>query len=628
MLREGMFLADRYEIIEQIGTGGMADVYKAKCHKLNRYVAIKVMKSEFSQDKTFVSKFWAEAQSAAGLVNPNVVNVYDVGVENGIYYIVMELVEGITLKKYIEKRGKLPYKEAVSIAIQVANGMDAAHQHNIVHRDIKPQNIIISKEGKVKVTDFGIAKVASSATINTSASMGSVHYISPEQARGGYSDERSDIYSLGITIFEMLTGTVPFDGDSAVAVAVQHIQDSIPAPSQLVEGIPVSVDKIVLKCTQKKTDRRYQSASELIADLKKSLVMPDEDFVNLGSVYDGAMAKPYDTDSETKDEPDDDDDELLTEGAKLDADNESDDELLDSDSDDDDIDDERNDKLELVMKCIGIGIAVIILMITIFVVIKLVGNGKSTAKNNRVSVEETTASLSNNKNSSDMVEVPNVVGMTKEDAIKALNKLGLGYKAVTQSSDTVAEDCVISQGNVGGSKVEKNSQIVLTISSGKENKEVSVPNVKGRSEQEARELIEAANLVASVDYEYSDTVDAGNVIKYSPSGSVSEGSTVTISVSRGKKVTNVTVPNVLGMSESLASQTLDSANLKVTVKYETSSKAEYGTVTSQTPYSAGDSVPSGTTITIYVSHYQQSSTTQQTTKATEMTTTAANKTGN
>ena len=628
MLREGMFLADRYEIIEQIGTGGMADVYKAKCHKLNRYVAIKVMKSEFSQDKTFVSKFWAEAQSAAGLVNPNVVNVYDVGVENGIYYIVMELVEGITLKKYIEKRGKLPYKEAVSIAIQVANGMDAAHQHNIVHRDIKPQNIIISKEGKVKVTDFGIAKVASSATINTSASMGSVHYISPEQARGGYSDERSDIYSLGITIFEMLTGTVPFDGDSAVAVAVQHIQDSIPAPSQLVEGIPVSVDKIVLKCTQKKTDRRYQSASELIADLKKSLVMPDEDFVNLGSVYDGAMAKPYDTDSETKDEPDDDDDELLTEGAKLDADNESDDELLDSDSDDDDIDDERNDKLELVMKCIGIGIAVIILMITIFVVIKLVGNGKSTAKNNRASVEETTASLSNNKNSSDMVEVPNVVGMTKEDAIKALNKLGLGYKAVTQSSDTVAEDCVISQGNVGGSKVEKNSQIVLTISSGKENKEVSVPNVKGRSEQEARGLIEAANLVASVDYEYSDTVDAGNVIKYSPSGSVSEGSTVTISVSRGKKVTNVTVPNVLGMSESLASQTLDSANLKVTVKYETSSKAEYGTVTSQTPYSAGDSVPSGTTITIYVSHYQQSSTTQQTTKATEMTTTAANKTGN
>lgn len=609
MLREGMFLADRYEIIEQIGTGGMADVYKAKCHKLNRYVAIKVMKSEFSQDKTFVSKFWAEAQSAAGLVNPNVVNVYDVGVENGIYYIVMELVEGITLKKYIEKRGRLPYKEAVSIAIQVANGMDAAHKHNIVHRDIKPQNIIISKEGKVKVTDFGIAKVASSATINTSASMGSVHYISPEQARGGYSDERSDIYSLGITLFEMLTGTVPFDGDSAVSVAVQHIQDSIPLPSQLVEGVPVSVDKIVLKCTQKKTDRRYQSAAELIVDLKKSLVMPDEDFVRMGSAYDSVLKK-------NEEEYNPDDDELLTESAghDLDDDNDdTDDELLENDSDkDEDIDDERNDKLELVMKCIGIGIAVIILMITIFVVIKLVGNGKNTAKNNKTSVEATTVNTANN-NSSDMVEVPAVVGMTKEDAIKALNKLGLGYKAVTQSSDTVAEDCVISQGNVGGSKVEKNSQIVLTISTGKENKEVTVPNVKGKSEQEAKEAIEAANLVASVDYQYSDSVEAGNVIKYSPSGSVAEGSTVTIHVSRGKKVTNVSVPNVLGMSESLASQTLDSANLKVTVKYETSSKAEYGTVTSQTPYSAGDSVPSGTTITIYVSHYQQ--TAQQTTTA-------------
>lgn len=609
MLREGMFLADRYEIIEQIGTGGMADVYKAKCHKLNRYVAIKVMKSEFSQDKTFVSKFWAEAQSAAGLVNPNVVNVYDVGVENGIYYIVMELVEGITLKKYIEKRGRLPYKEAVSIAIQVANGMDAAHKHNIVHRDIKPQNIIISKEGKVKVTDFGIAKVASSATINTSASMGSVHYISPEQARGGYSDERSDIYSLGITLFEMLTGTVPFDGDSAVSVAVQHIQDSIPLPSQLVEGVPVSVDKIVLKCTQKKTDRRYQSAAELIVDLKKSLVMPDEDFVRMGSAYDSVLKKD-------EEEYNPDDDELLTESAghDLDDDNDdTDDELLENDSDkDEDIDDERNDKLELVMKCIGIGIAVIILMITIFVVIKLVGNGKNTAKNNKNSVEATTVNTANN-NSSDMVEVPKVVGMTKEDAIKALNKLGLGYKAVTQSSDTVAEDCVISQGNVGGSKVEKNSQIVLTISTGKENKEVTVPNVKGKSEQEAKEAIEAANLVAFVDYQYSDSVEAGNVIKYSPSGSVAEGSTVTIHVSRGKKVTNVSVPNVLGMSESLASQTLDSANLKVTVKYETSSKAEYGTVTSQTPYSAGDSVPSGTTITIYVSHYQQ--TAQQTTTA-------------
>ena len=424
MLREGMFLADRYEIIEQIGTGGMADVYKAKCHKLNRYVAIKVMKSEFSHDKTFVSKFWAEAQSAAGLTNPNVVNVYDVGVENGIYYIVMELVEGVTLKKYIEKRGKLPYKEAVSIAIQVANGMDAAHKHNIVHRDIKPQNIIISKEGKVKVTDFGIAKVASTATINTSASMGSVHYISPEQARGGYSDERSDIYSLGITLFEMLTGTVPFDGDTAVSVAVQHIQDTIPAPSQLVEGIPVSVDKIVLKCTQKKTDRRYQSAYDLIVDLKKSLVMPEDDFVKLAPMYDTSVNDNYaqtDSDDEDIDEQEE-DDGLLGEDTFADIDDN-----IDEEEDDNDIDDESNDKLELIMKCIGIGIAVIILIITIFVVVKLIGSGKSSSNNNSQASNQVTTAVSGNSKASDMVTVPNVVGMTKDDAISAI-KLVLAIK--------------------------------------------------------------------------------------------------------------------------------------------------------------------------------------------------------
>lgn len=605
MLREGMFLADRYEIIEQIGTGGMADVYKAKCHKLNRYVAIKVMKSEFSQDKTFVSKFWAEAQSAAGLTNPNVVNVYDVGVENGIYYIVMELVEGVTLKKYIEKRGKLPYKEAVSIAIQVANGMDAAHKHNIVHRDIKPQNIIISKEGKVKVTDFGIAKVASTATINTSASMGSVHYISPEQARGGYSDERSDIYSLGITLFEMLTGTVPFDGDTAVSVAVQHIQDTIPAPSQLVEGIPVSVDKIVLKCTQKKTDRRYQSAYDLIVDLKKSLVMPEDDFVKLAPMYDTSVNDNYaqtDSDDEDIDEQEE-DDGLLGEDTFADIDDN-----IDEEEDDNDIDDESNDKLELIMKCIGIGIAVIILIITIFVVVKLIGSGKSSSNNNSQASNQVTTAVSGNSKASDMVTVPYVVGMTKDDAISALNKVGLGYKAVTQSSDTVAENSVINQGNVGGSKVEKNSQIVLTISSGREIKNVTVPNVKGKTEEEAKELIENVNLVVSVDYVYSSTVEAGKVVKYSPSGTVTEGTTVTIEVSRGKQVTKATVPNVIGMTESLANQSIEAAGLKVSVKYETSSKAAYGTVTSQTPYSGGDTVESGTTITIYVSHYTSSTT--------------------
>ena len=264
MIKIGMMIADRYEILEKIGTGGMSDVYKARCHKLNRYVAMKVLKQEFSENANFVSKFWTEAQAAAGLMHPNIVNVYDVGEESGIYYIVMELVEGITLKKYIEKKARLSYKEAVSIAIQVSMGIEAAHNNHIIHRDIKPQNIIISRDGKVKVTDFGIAKAATSNTI-TSNVMGSVHYTSPEQARGGYSDEKSDIYSLGITIFEMLTGRVPFNGDTTVAIAIRHIQEELPSPQEYVAEIPDSVAAIVMKCCQKSPDRRYQNMGELIA---------------------------------------------------------------------------------------------------------------------------------------------------------------------------------------------------------------------------------------------------------------------------------------------------------------------------------------------------------------------------
>ena len=283
MIKIGMMIGDRYEILEKIGTGGMSDVYKAKCHKLNRYVAIKVLKQEFSENANFVSKFRIEAQAAAGLMHPNIVNVYDVGEENGIYYIVMELVEGITLKKYIEKKARLSYKEAVSIAIQVSMGIEAAHNNHIIHRDIKPQNIIISKDGKVKVTDFGIAKAATSNTI-TSNVMGSVHYTSPEQARGGYSDEKSDIYSLGITMYEMVTGKVPFDGDTTVAIAIKHLQEEIVPPSIYTPELPHSLEQIILKCTQKSVGRRYEKMEDVIADLKHSLIDPQGNFVTLSSV--------------------------------------------------------------------------------------------------------------------------------------------------------------------------------------------------------------------------------------------------------------------------------------------------------------------------------------------------------
>ena len=237
MLASGTTLAGRYEIVGRIGAGGMSNVYKAKDQKLNRYVALKVLKPEFSTDATFVKKFRVEAQSAAGLSHPNIVNVYDVGEENGIYYIVMELVQGITLKHYIERKGKLDIREVLNISVQIASGMGAAHANRIIHRDIKPQNVIMSRDGKVKVTDFGIAKAADSTTVTTNAA-GSVHYISPEQARGGYSDEKSDIYSLGITMYEMVTGQVPYDGENNVAVALQHIQGNMTPPSQINPDIP------------------------------------------------------------------------------------------------------------------------------------------------------------------------------------------------------------------------------------------------------------------------------------------------------------------------------------------------------------------------------------------------------
>ena len=515
-------------------------------------------------------------------------------------YMIMELVEGITLKKYIEKRGKIPFKEAVSIAIQVANGLDAAHKHNIVHRDIKPQNIIISKEGKVKVTDFGIAKV------NSSSTMGSVHYISPEQARGGYSDARSDIYSLGITIFEMLTGTVPFDGDSTVAVAVQHIQDEIPAPSTVVADIPLSIDRIVIKCTQKKPDRRYQTAAELITDLKKALVMPDEDFVKMAPAYAAAgvaATASSDTEEVNAGENDDalsDDDIFLEDDENEDSDNE-----LQEDDEDVDIDDEDNDKLDLIMKIIGIGIAVIILIVTIFVIVKLVGSTKS-HKNENTETLSTTEETVSTANAKDTVTVPKVEGMTKDDAVKALNDVGLGYKQVVQSSKTVAKDTVISQGTKAGAKVAKNTQIILTISGGEEVVNTTVPSVTGESESDAREKLESAGFKVLVDYDYSSTVDAGKVIKASPSGSVAQGTTVTITVSRGKQIKNVTMANLVGMTEGQARQWLENNGLNVEVLSGTSGNVIFCN------YSEGTSVPEGTTVTIMLGNKQET-----TTKATE-----------
>ena len=363
MLTEGTYIADRYEIVGKIGAGGMSDVYKAKDHTLGRFVAIKVLKPEFSEDVNFVTKFRTEAQSAAGLEHPNIVNIYDVGSENGMHYIVMEYVEGITLKTYIEKKGQLSFKEAVSIAIQVGRGIEAAHNKHIVHRDIKPQNIIISTEGKVKVTDFGIARAATSNTINSDV-MGSVHYSSPEQARNGFVDGKSDIYSLGIVMYEMVTGRVPFDGDTTVAVAIQHLQEEMVVPSAYAPDLPISMEKIILKCTQKNPDRRYESMGDLLMDLKKALISPNEDFV---------VMVPLSNQDKTRVIEKDELDAIKkeTSGVYYNEDEEPEEENQDEDYDEEDEEDEDDDeainpKMEKAITIMGIAAGVVIVGIIIY----------------------------------------------------------------------------------------------------------------------------------------------------------------------------------------------------------------------------------------------------------------------
>ena len=282
---EGRLLGNRYEILEQIGNGGMATVYKAKCHVLNRFVAVKILKDEFTTDYEFIKRFNSEAQAVASLTHPNIVSVYDVGHEGNLYYIVMELIQGKTLKEIIISEGPLAWKWSLNVAIQIASALETAHKNNIIHRDIKPHNIIITEDGMAKVTDFGIAKAVSNSTITAfGTTIGSVHYFSPEHARGGYTDAKSDLYSLGVVLYEMLTGKVPFDADTPVSVALKHIQETPVEPIKLNPAIPLSVNKIVMKAMQKETNSRYQNASEMLKDLTLALKNPDGDFVNIVNV--------------------------------------------------------------------------------------------------------------------------------------------------------------------------------------------------------------------------------------------------------------------------------------------------------------------------------------------------------
>ena len=609
MITIGMIIAGRYEVSEKIGTGGMSDVYKAKDMTLGRNVAIKVLKSEFSSDMNFVTKFRSEAHSAAGLEHPNIVNIYDVGSEGDTHYIVMECVEGITLKTYIEKKGQLAFKEAASIAIQVARGIEAAHNKNIIHRDIKPQNIIISTDGKVKVTDFGIAKAASSNTISSDV-MGSVHYSSPEQARNGFVDDKTDIYSLGIVMYEMVTGRVPFDGDTTVAVAIQHLQEEMPSPTVYAQELPVSMEKIIQKCTQKSPDRRYASIAALLSDLRQSLISPEEDFVVIAPVsQDKTRIIGAEEVEKIKKETGSiyvDEETLVGSTMKKDLREE---ENYEADYDEDDEDDDVNPGMDKLITALGIGAGVVIIILIGVILVNFIKGFGSDDDKNPNTQQSTISTEQKDTVGSEIegtIEVADLTGKTLLEAKTLLNTEGLGIKRVgSVASDEYEEGQIIEQVPAAGTIVPPNTTVEVIISSGPAM--ITIPSVKGLDETTAFNKLENAGFEPVKEYAYSNDVEKGKVISQSPGGNSlgNEGDTVKIVISKGKNYQYVTVPNVLGYDVETARAILTDAgislfNENITYEYDNTGKYQKGIVMKQDK-DKGDKIILYSTINIVVS---------------------------
>ena len=655
MLKTGMIIAERYEIVSKIGTGGMADVYKAMDHKLNRFVAVKVLKPEFREDATFVKKFRSEAQAAAGLTHPNIVNVFDVGDDEGVYYIVMELIEGITLKEYISKKGKLSVKEATSIAIQVSMGLEAAHSHGIVHRDVKPQNIIISTDGKVKVTDFGIARAASSNTISSNV-MGSVHYSSPEQVRGGYSDEKSDIYSLGITLYEMVTGRVPFDGDTTVAIAIKHLQEEMVPPSVYSPDLPYSLEQIIMKCTQKSVDRRYNKMEDVIEDLKHSLIDPQGDFVKLTSV---------DTDAKTVVISDEELGEIKhTPKQTLKPDIETlEKELNETNYDDDDdfgYDDkvesskgsrknrdrersrereERERRIKKQKRGVSVAGSIIALIIgaaVLIAVILVVGKaaGLIGDKSDSSGQQEKQAQVTQAADADDdMVPVPDLMGKTETEAQELCASVNIGMSYKGEEASTQEKGKISFQDPVAGTKVAKNSTVNYYLSKGSES--ITLTDMFGQNGASAQETLESQGLTVQINKIYPDEsqssmVDIGCVLDTEPAAgtTVKAGDTVTLTISRGINYgDSVQVPDVTGMEKNDAIAKLGKF-ININVEMQMSTDVAEGTVISQDPIGYTDdnpvyADPDNDTITLTVSSGSQDTSSQNTEDQSFSDTTAA-----
>ena len=597
MLELGTMLSGRYEVLKRVGSGGMADVYMAKDHKLNRNVAVKVLKSEYVEDEKFLKKFETEAQAVARLSHPNIVNIYDVGIEDGINYIVMELAEGITLKEYIRKKGYLSPKETVEISTQIASAISHAHKNHIIHRDIKPQNILVSDTGIIKVTDFGIAKATSSNTVtSTATAMGSVHYISPEQAKGRFCDEKSDIYSLGITMYEMVTGHVPFDHENGVTIALMHLQNEITPPSQIRDGIPDSLEKIILKCTMKKPEERYQTADDLIADLRLVFEDTSGGYVGVVPAIDDSPTIMIDQNELTQ--------RINT--PKKDQKIQQEEPLKDEEQnayldEDDEEESGMNSKIEKLVIMLAAVVGAIILISIIVFVVKSSGVFKSGKSTTTTSIGTTAES---NDTESKKYTVDNYIGMSLSAAREKIDGK-FKIKVEEEYSADYAKDLVIRQDPESDTELEEGKTLTLVVSKGTRTEDkVSVPEVVGKMESSAKSELEAAGLKVSVKTKYSTDVAKGKVISQSPgSGNqVTKNSTVVITVSQGEKPeTMVRVPNLRYFTESGARSELKNSNLVLgSVLTEYSDSVEKGLVIRQT-VSSGSKVKEGTAVGIYVS---------------------------
>lgn len=558
MILEGKVLGNRYEIIEKVGNGGMATVYKAEDKVLKRNVAVKILRDEFTTDEEFIKRFEIEAQSAARLVHPNIVSIFDVGVEENLYYIVMELIQGKTLKEIIiEERGPLPWKWSVNVAIQIASALEMAHKNNIIHRDIKPHNIIITEDGIAKVTDFGIAKAVSNSTITAfGTTIGSVHYFSPEHARGGFTDAKSDLYSLGVVMYEMVTGKVPFDADTPVSVALKHMQEDPEEPIELNPNLPGAVNKIIMKALKKDTTLRYQTASEMLSDLRRALKNPDGEFVDDKEYDETAKTQKINTDLYGNIEEDS---KAKNKKGKKEG---------------------RFKKFIKEHKALSIVIGLVLLF--------------------ALSLGGTLAFL--NLTNPPEVELPNLVGMSKEEAQKEAENLKLKFEIKEEEfNKEVPEGYIISQDPkyIEKYNVKEGSTITVVVSKGQE--KTKVPNVKGKSQEEALQLLEEANLKAEIIEETSKTVKEGYVISQEtePDEEAFAGDTVKIHISKGTGIKQVNVVSVIGQSEANAKTTLTGLGLKVNVAYEEDTSKADGIVLKQS-LEGGKTVNEGTTITITV----------------------------